>query len=213
MKMKLPLLIIAILLSTSLFADGYYPEPMTTDQPWTVTASIGTGRYQYLHNSSSKTALGRLAVGSDLVLTGDLAWGLELGVQNGNKMHLAIPYETLVFLQWLPVKTSLGPMIDVLVTAKTDPLIGSSFFAHIKGGFAYRKWQIEHQAINDISQLAAEVQAGVGYPITTLASLNLLYQGVFGNDPNLVINPNNKTAHITSIPSLHAVLLGLSVNI
>jgi hypothetical protein len=104
-------------------------------------------------------------------------------------------------------------MIDVLVTAKTDPLIGSSFFAHIKGGFAYRKWQIEHQAINDISQLAAEVQAGVGYPITTLASLNLLYQGVFGNDPNLVINPNNKTAHITSIPSLHAVLLGLSVNI
>ncbi len=213
MNMRFPLIIIAILLSKSLFADGYYPEPMSTDQPWTVTASIGTGRYQYLHNSSSATTVGRLAIGSDFVLTGDLAWGLELGVQNGNKMHLEIPYETLVFLQWLPVKTSLGPMLDVLVTAKSDPLIGSSFFAQVKGGFAYRKWQIEHQGINDITQLAAEVQAGIGYPLTTLASLNLIYQGVFGNDPNLVINPSTKTATLSSIPSLHAVLLGLSINI
>ncbi len=211
--MKLPLLIIAILLSKSLFADGYYPEPMSSDQPWSITASIGTGSYQYLHNSSSKTALGRLAIGGDLVLTGDLAWGLELGVQNGNKMRLAIPYETLTLLQWLPVKTSLGPMIDVLVTAKSDPLIGSSFFAQLKGGFAYRKWQIEHQAINDISQLAAEVQAGLGYPITTLANLNLIYQGVFGNDPNLIINTHTKTGHISNIPSLHAILFGLSINI
>ena len=213
MKMKFPLLILAILLSNTLFADGYYPEPISTDQPWTVTASIGTGRYQYLHNSSGKTALGRLAIGSDFLITGDLAWGLEIGVQNGNKMHLAIPYETLALLQWLPVKTSLGPMLDFLITAKSDPLIGSSFVAQFKGGLTYRKWQVEQQAINDISQLAAEIQAGVGYPITTLASLSLLYQGVYGNDPNLVINYRSKTGHVSSIPSLHAILLGLSVNI
>lgn len=213
MKMKLPLTIIAILLSRSLCADGYYPEPIPPDQPLSVTASIGTGRYQYLHNSSGKTALGRLALGNDMMLTGALAWGLELGIQNGNKMHLAIPNETLAILQWLPVKTSLGPMLDLLVTAKSDPIAGSSVFAQLKGGIAYRKWQIEHQAINSISQLAAEVQAGFGYPLTTLASLNVIYQGVFGNEPNLVINPNTKTGHITNIPSLHAVLFGLSVNI
>lgn len=213
MKMKLALLLIAILLSPSLFADGYYPEPMTTDQPWTVTASAGGGSYQYLEQSTSKTAIGRLAVSSDFVLTGDLAWGLELGVQTGNKMHLAIPYQALALLHWFPVNTSLGPMLDVLVTAKSDPLIGSSFFAQAKGGFAYRKWQIEQQTINDLSQIAAEVQAGLGYPVSSLINLNLLYQGVFGNDPNLIINPKSKTAHVTSIPSLHAVLLGLSVNI
>lgn len=213
MKMKLALLIIAILLSKPLLADGYYPEPMSPDQPWSVSASVGAGSYQYVHNSSSKNVVGRFAVAGDLVLTGDLAWGLELGVQNGNKMRLAIPYETLTLLNWLPVKTNLGPMLDVLVTAKSDPLIGSSFFAQLKGGFAYRKWQIENQAINDLSELAAEVQAGLGYPITTLANLNLIYQGVFGNDPNLVVNPNKKTAHLTNIPSLHAILLGLSINI
>jgi hypothetical protein len=213
MKMKLPLLIIAILLSGSLFADGYYPEPITQDQPWSISASIGNGKYQSLHNSSSKSALGRLALGNDLVLTGDFAWGLELGIQNGNKMHLAIPSETLAFLQWLPVQTSLGQMLDLLVTAKSDPLAGSSFFAQVKGGIAYRKWQIEHEAINNLSQIAGEIQAGFGYPITTLASLNLLYQGVFGNDPNLVINPYTRSGHLANIPSLHAVLLGLSVNL
>lgn len=213
MKMKFPLIIIAILLSSSLFADGYYPEPMPTDQPWSLVASLGNGKYQALHNSSSKTALGRLALGNDMVLTGDLAWGLELGIQNGNKMYLAIPNETLALLHWLPVKTSLGPMLDLLVTAKSDPIAGSSFFAQLKGGVAYRKWQIEHQDINSISQLAAEIQAGVGYPLTTLASLNLLYQGVFGNDPNLVINTYTKTGHLANVPSLHAVLLGFSVNL
>ena len=213
MKMKFPLLIIAILLSQALVAGGYYPEPMSQDQPWVLTASVGTGSYQSLHNSSSKTALGRFAVGNDLLLTGDLAWGLELGVETGNKMYLAIPNQTLVLLQWLPVKTSLGPMIDLLITAKSDPLIGSSLFAQLKGGIAYRKWQVEHQAVNDLTQLAAEIQAGVGYPLTTLANLNLLYQGVFGNDPNLVINVPSKTGHLASIPSLHAILFGLSVNI
>lgn len=213
MKMKFPLIIIAILLSRPLYADGYYPEPIPPDQPLSVTTSIGTGKYQYLHNSSSKTALGRLALSNDMVLTGALAWGLELGIQNGNKMHLAIPSQTLAILQWLPVKTSLGPMFDLLITAKSDPIAGSSLFAQIKGGISYRKWQIENQAINSMSQVAAEIQAGLGYPLTALASLNLLYQGVLGNDPNLVINPNTKTGHINSIPSLHAVLLGLSVNI
>jgi hypothetical protein len=212
MKMKLSF-IIAILLSHSLFADGYYPEPITQDQPWSISASIGSGKYQSLHNSSSKTTLGRLSLANDLILTGDLAWGLELGIQNGNKMYLAIPNETLALLEWLPVKTNLRQMLDLLVTAKSDPIAGSPFFAQLKGGLAYRKWQIEYEAINNISQIAGEIQAGFGYPLTTLASLNLLYQGVFSNDPNLVINRYTKTGHLANIPSLHSVLLGLSINL
>lgn len=213
MKMKLQLITIGILLSINVYADGYYPQLTSQDQPWTITASVGTGKYQQVYYKDGKTAIGRLALGNELMLTGDIALGLEFGLQNGNRMRLDIPYETLAVLEWIPVKTSLGPMLDLLVTAKSDPLFGSSFFAQLKGGVAYRYWQVEHRPIKEITQLAGELQAGFGYPITALASLNLLYQGVYGSDPNLKIYTATKTASISNIPILHAVLLGLTVNL
>ncbi|KGP63173.1 hypothetical protein EP47_06755 [Legionella norrlandica] len=213
MKMKLQLITIGILLSINVFADGYYPELTSQDQPWTIVASFGSGSYKHTYPKDTKTALGRLALANELMLSGDIALGLELGVQNGNKMRLNIPPETLAVLGWLPVKTTLSPMLDLLVTAKSDPLFGSSFFAQFKGGVAYRSWQIKLYPINDISQLAGEIQAGLGYPITALASLNLLYQGVYGNDPNLKLNINSKTASVSNIPVLHGILLGFTVNL
>jgi hypothetical protein len=213
MRMKLQLSIIGILLSTNVFADGYYPEPTSQDQPWSITASIGKGKYQHTYSHDGEAALARLALGNEMMLSGDIALGLELGVQNGNHFRLPIPYETLAVLEWLPVQTTLGPMLDLLITAKSDPLCGSAFFAQLKGGVAYRNWRIKQKSINDLSQLAGEIQAGFGYPITALATLNLLYQGVFSNDPNLQLNVYNKTGHVSNIPALHGVLLGFSVNL
>ncbi|MBL7479892.1 hypothetical protein [Legionella bononiensis] len=213
MKMKLQLFTLGILLSVNVFADGYYPELTSQDQPWTVIASVGNGRFQDIYSNDGKSVIGRLALGNELMLSGDFALGLELGVQNGHQMRLKIPNETLAVLEWLPVKTTLGPMLDLLITAKSDPLFGSSFFAQLKGGVAYRYWQVEHRPIKEISQLAGELQAGFGYPITALASLNVLYQGVYGNDPKLRIYNSTKTASISNIPILHAVLLGLTVNL
>ncbi|MDI1352242.1 MAG: hypothetical protein PSV35_05650 [bacterium] len=213
MNMKLQLFFIGILISIKGFADGYYPEPIPEDQPWAITASVGPGKFKHLYPKNSKHTLARLAVNNEMLLTGELAWGLELGVQNGNTMRLNIPPETLAVLEWLPVRTALAPMFDLLITAKSDPLAGSSFFAQLKGGIAYRYWQVENKAIKDFSQLTGEIQAGFGYPLSTLASLNLIYQGVFGGDPNLKINIYSKNGAITNIPTLHALLLGLSVNI
>jgi hypothetical protein len=211
--MKMKSIALGILLSLNACADGYSPELTSQDQPWSITASVGNGKYQNVYSKDGKTALARLALGNEMILTGDLVWGLELGLQNGNHMKLDIPYETLAMLEWLPVKTTLGPMLDLLVTAKSDPLFGSSFFAQLKGGIAYRYWQIEHKPINELTQLAGEIQAGLGYPVTALASLNLLYQGVYGSDPNLRLDTYTKTGRISNIPVLHAVLLGLSVNL
>jgi hypothetical protein len=213
MRMKLQLFAIGILFSINVFADGYYPELTSQDQPWSINASFGKGKYPHVYHNDGETALARLALGNELMLSGDIALGLEFGVQSGNHMHLQIPYETLAVLEWLPVQTTLGPMLDLLITAKSDPLYGSSFFAQLKGGVAYRNWRIRREPVNDLSQLAGEIQAGFGYPITALASLNLLYQGVFGSDPNFKLNIYSKTGHISSIPPLHAVLLGLSVNL
>lgn len=210
MKIKYITTFFGILFSLSAFADGYTPELLEMDQPWSVTASFGNGKYQ---RTTDSNAIGRFAVDDDILLTGKYAVGLELGLQSGNRLKLDLPIETLTALEWLPMRSSLGPMFDLLVTAKSDPLGNSPIFAHLKGGVAYRSWQINNEYIHGLSQLAGEVQAGFGYPLTALASLSLLYQGVFGGEPNFVVNPTTKTAHVSNIPALHAVLLGFSVNL
>ncbi len=150
-----------------------------------------------------------------MLLAGDIALGLELGLQTGNKMRIDIPKETVAVLKWIPVQTTLAPTLDLLITSKSDPLGNSAFFAQLKGGIAYRHWRIDHVSLKEeISQLAGEIQAGFGYPITALASLNLLYQGVFSSStPNFHVDPYSKKERLSNIPSLHAVLLGLSVNL
>lgn len=208
--MKLQSIFLGILCSFSAFADSYFPEPTSLDQPWTVIASLGEGTYQ---NSKNQSVLGRMALGNELFLSGDYALGLELGVQTGHRMNLDIPLETLAMLELLPVRTSIGPMLDLLITAKSDPLAGSNFFAQLKGGVAYRYWQAHNEPVNEFSQVTGEIQAGFGYPITALATLNLLYQGVFGNDFNVNVNPDTKAIHVSNIPTLHAVLFGFTVNL
>lgn len=213
MKMKLQLFTLGILFSFHVAANGYYPTSTTQDQPWSVTASVGNGKYQHVYHKDGQTALGRLALANELMLSGDIALGLEFGVQNGNHMRLEIPKETLNMLGWLPVRTNLGPMLDLLITAKSDPLGNSALFAQLKGGLAYRRWQMEQNKVNDLSQLAGEIQAGFGYPLTALASLNLLYQGIYGGNPEFVPLFTPKAGRISNIPVLHAMLVGLSVNL
>lgn len=209
MKMKLLIILSGILYSFYAIADGYLPEPNPADQTWSVSGSVGPGKYPH----SNTSPVGRFAVGNELFLTGAYLLGLEFGVQNSPKMTVDIPVESLTVLQWLPMQKSIGPMLDLLVTAKSDPLAGSNFFAQLKGGVAYRYWQAHHQPINDYSQLTGEIQAGLGYPITALATLNLLYQGVFGNEANPLINTETQTIRLSSIPTLHAVLFGFTLNI
>lgn len=203
---------ISLLLSFTASAGSFSPKLTSQDQPWSITASIGNGSYQVSSNDKS-SPLGRLALGNEMLLAGDIALGLELGLQTGRKICLNIPKETVQILKWIPVETTLAPTLDLLITTKTDPLGNSALFAQIKGGVAYRHWKIDRIPINEISQLAGEVQAGFGYPITALASLSLLYQGIYGNTPTVQVNRYSQKDNLTNIPTLHAVLLGFSVNL
>lgn len=212
MKMKLQLGLVGILLSFKLCAHSIAPAMTSQDQPWSVIASFGTSKYEYVNPKDKSTAVGRLAVGNELMLAGDYALGLELGLQSGAHLKLDIPKETLVLLGWIPARTTLGPMLDLLITAKSDPIGNSVFFAQLKGGVAYRYLEINQNSMKDVSKLAGEIQAGLGFPVSALANLNLLYQGVFGSDPEVQMNTNRKIEHISNIPPLHAILLGLSVN-
>lgn len=213
MNMKL-LSLLGILLSFNTFADGMGPSLTSQDQPWSITASFGNGTYKHIQNNDKQTAVGRLALGNEMMLAGDYALGLELGVQNGNRLCLRVPQDTSVHPGDQGVHTTLAPMLDFLITAKSDPLAGSSFFAQLKGGLAYRYWQMNQPSMTDISQLTGEIQAGLGYPISALANLSVLYQGIYGNDPFLSSkkSPYN-SIQLNNIPPLHAVLLAFSVNL
>ncbi|KTC90591.1 hypothetical protein OQJ18_00910 [Fluoribacter dumoffii] len=208
------LIIIGILLSFNAIAGDYFPKLTSQDQPWSVTASAGTGNYQ-ISSRDRNAPIGRLALANEMMLAGNIALGLELGLQTGTRIKLNMPREAFNALKkWIPMQTTLAPTLDLLITTKSDPLGNSSFFAQLKGGLAYRHWRDDRVPTNDIAQLAGEVQAGFGYPITALASLSLLYQGIFsGNGPNLHFDTYSKREQLSNIPTLHAVLLGLSVNL
>ena len=204
---------IGTVLSFTACAGNFLPQLTSQDQPWSITLSAGSVNYQVQSNDRN-SALGRVALGNEMLIAGDIALGLELGLQTGNKICLHLPKEdTLSIFKWHPVETTLSPVLDLLVTTKSDPIGSSALFAQLKGGLAYRHWKIERLPVNEISQIAGEIQAGLGYPITALASLSVLYQGIYGNTPNYLVSPYSKKENLTNIPTLHAVLFGLSVNL
>jgi hypothetical protein len=187
---------------------------MTEHHPWLVTGSIGFTDYQNMFHGDGETVVGRFALGKELFSRAALAFGLELGVQNGNAMRLDVSQETLDVLGGLPIQSTMKPMLDLLVTAKTNSLGVIPLFAELKGGIAYRHWQFEDRdSINDQSNIAGEVQAGLGYLVSDKASLGVFYQGVFGGNPDFQVNALNQTGLVKTIPIQNGVLLSLTLTL
>ncbi len=184
-------------------------EPVVENKyPWLISGSVGYTAFQQAGDSSGGALLGRFSIGKALYHVNHTMAGLELGVQNGNRMSLGVPQSTLDEMGSLPIWTTVKPMVDLLATLQ----VGSDrtpAYLLIKGGVAYRTWEMERQSINNLSQAAAEVQAGVGVPISKMATLNLLYQGVFGADNKFTVNPDS-SAYVYNIPVQNGVLLTLT---
>ncbi|WP_156812516.1 hypothetical protein [Legionella tunisiensis] len=180
------------------------------DNRWSVTASTGYTEYQNMYHNDGHSVIARMAVAAELLATTQSSFGIELGVQNGRSMRLGIPPGTLDVLGGV-VRTTVKPMLDLLITANSSPVTESLLFAQVKGGIAYRHWQIASYLIENKSELAGEVQAGFGYPITEVTSLNLLYQGVFGTTPKIRANSSMESWHLSNIPVQHGLLLGFSI--
>ncbi|KTC78002.1 hypothetical protein [Legionella brunensis] len=201
-------------LSFNALAGTYLPAVSleeTHGNRWSILASLGYGQYQHIYSDDGQTPLGRLAVAAELLTTSQTAFGLEVGVQNGNRMRVALPVHTLDVLSGGIVRTTVKPMLDLLLTANTTPINESLLFTQIKGGLAYRQWQMETDLIGNKTELAGEVQAGFGYPLTEITSLNLLYQGVFGGSPKLRQGSLGESWHFSNIPVQHGILFGFSV--
>ncbi|HVT61921.1 MAG TPA: hypothetical protein VHD33_00325 [Legionellaceae bacterium] len=183
-----------------------------TIHPWAVTASIGYTAFQNAYKGEGQTAVGRLAFDYAFFDFESILLGAELGVQNGNSMQLDVSQSTLDELGGSPIQTTVKPILDLLATAKSLPIADSPFFAQIKGGIAYRRWQFDDRtSINFLSNIAGEVQAGVGLALNRITNLSLLYQGIYGGNPDFIVNSTNETGTINNIPIQNGVLLSLSV--
>ena len=215
MKHKKYLLIgLSCLLSFKLMAGSYHSKtlaPVKEDKTWSFTASLGYTEYQNAFENDGKAALGRFAIGSKLFAIDQVHYGLEVGIQNGNQMRLNVPQATLDVLGGLPIQSTIKPMVDVLLTLKSDPFGKSNVFAHLKAGAVYRTWQFENRStIADKNKVDPELQLGLGYQINPHTSMHLSYERIFGKNPDFTINADNETASIKAIPKQEGILLGIT---
>lgn len=194
-------------------------------RPWSVIGALGYTWYDFgYHGGASadpsaqaaigdgQTAFGRFAIARDLVKLRAAQFGVELGVQSGNTMRLDIPQATLDLLGGMPVQADIKPMIDLLATATTEPLMSQCpVYSILKAGIAYRRVQINDRVtVNDLDQVSFELQAGLGAAITKRAQLTLLYQGILSGSTNFTVNTVAGTGHVSNIPTQNGLLLALS---
>lgn len=225
MRLKHMLIATGCALSLNAFAGTMGNAQIHEPGPWSVIGGIGYTNYERAYDGGpyadptaqhaigdGQTAMGRFAIARNIGMYRFVNLGLELGVQSGNTMRLGVPQATLDLMGGLPVQLDIKPMLDLLVTAQTQPLLDNTpAFGVIKAGVAWRRMQInERVTVNDISQAAFEVQAGLGMNISDRASLSLVYQGVFNASSNFTVNPSLGVGHISNIPNQNGVLLNLS---
>jgi hypothetical protein len=194
------------------FSSDALHDDIPAATSWSVTASIGYTNFENMYGNEGQTAVGRLAFDKGLLKIKQFEIGAEFGIQNGNSMRLKVSQTDLDLLGGSPVQTTVNPILDLLATVMVQPLKNTPIFAQIKGGIAYRSWQFEDRtSINPVSNIAGEIQAGLGVAISKRSRLSLLYQGIFGGNSNFVVDSNNEVAHVSTIPAQNGILLSMNV--
>lgn len=215
MLIKQTLLSLSCCVSLVSFAGsmGAPPSPPVVDPcPWSITGSLGYAGLSDAYGGQGQSGVGRFAMGKLFKNYGRSSLGWELGVQNGTNMQLQIPEATLDEIGGVPVTVSVKPLLDILATWRFTPVSTTAMFGEIKLGAAYRRMDVLiRQTVNNKSQFAGEVQAGIGLAISHVAKLSLLYQGIYGANLNFQANAATETGLISNIPIQNGVLLSLNV--
>ncbi len=228
MKLKQLVLAAGCVFSLHAFA-GTMGEVAQYDKSWSIIGGVG---YTWFENgykggpSADPVAQGaigdgqtpflRIAIGKDLGVWDygymqHVRWGGEIGVQTGNIQRLSASQAVLDELGGLPIQVNIKPMIDLLATATVAPMEGIPAFGLLKAGIAYRRLQInERVTVNDLSQVAFDMQAGLGMDVSEHGKLSLVYQGIFGGSTNFTPNTVDSTGHISAIPIQNGILLNLA---
>lgn len=178
---------------------------------WALTGGIGYTNFENMYQSEGQTVVERIAFDAELIQTKYALLGLELGAQNGNTMLLNVDKERLDELGGSVMQTTVKPTLDLLATCKIPILNHQPLFAMLRGGAAYRRWQFDDRAtVNFLANIAGELQAGLGVTLGEHASIDLVYQGIWGGNPNFQVNLSNETGTVSNIAIQNGLLLNLS---
>lgn len=197
-----------LMAATTFFANSPYDYPY---HPWSLVTSIGYTDYNHMLEKDGQTPVMRLAFQRRFFAIRNFAFGLELGIQNGNTMDV----DTTEFpeLGGVPVSSTAKPPVDLLATLKTPPLFNTPIIGQVKGGIAYYHWQFDNNdTMKNQLKIASEVQAGVGFIINEFFDINIFYQGIFGGNPKMHDKPYVTDYSIDKVPVQHGVLISLDLN-
>jgi opacity protein-like surface antigen len=201
-------------------AGSMGPQETTESHLWSVTGSLGYSWYNAGYSGDSspdafaqsaigdgQTPVGRFAIGRKLFNLYNLPIGLEVGFQTGNMQRARISQTVLNTIGGLHPQLDIKPLLDVLATLDWQPLASRPVFIPVKLGIAYRRLQINDRVtFNDLSQVAFEVQSGLGLWVNDRTEISVTYQGIFNGSTRYIINTDG-TGHISNIPRQNGVLL------
>jgi len=184
---------------------------------WYVLASMGHTTYQDAYRDDGNTVAGRLAIGCKALSWKKMNFGIEAGVQSGNRMRLGVSQSTLDLLGSLPIQSTIKPLADLLATAQIDLTNTGTVFALIKAGAAYRQWQFDRDTISNIKKINGELQAGLGIRLSSRTNLVAYYQGIYSGKVNFTVDSSagaaNATGKVHNIPIQNGGFLGIEVSV
>ena len=177
---------------------------------WTMEAAFGMAHYANVDANDGQTAVGRLSMGyaNPVLPYGQIS--VEVGIQSGNSMRLVLPKESIYELGGIPIDATMKPMLDILAGFKTEPLADLPFSVWGKGGIAYRSMRLDRESVPGLKGFSPEFQTGISYAINEKTGINIGYQYISGNKPELTVNPLTETGILCNMPSAQALLLGFS---
>lgn len=203
---------------------GTMGSVVEASRPWSVIGTLGVTWYNNFYNGGpgadpsaqsaigdGQTALGRFAIAKEMGTFKAVHLGAEIGVQSGNTARLGISQAAIDNVGGLLPQVTIKPLLDLLATASWQPFDSVPVYGLVKPGIAYRRLQVNDRvSFNDLSQIAFEIQAGLGVNVSERANLSLNYQGIFNGNTTYTINNTTFTGNISNIPTQDGILLSLS---
>jgi hypothetical protein len=182
---------------------------------WQIEAGMGYVKYRDASSSDGNTAVGRVALGFTPLHWKNVVMGLEAGVQSGNgSMKIDVAQDVLYQMGGTAISSTVKPMVDLLATLQIPLNNANSVFFTVKGGAAYRQWTFDRDTIPNITQVSPELQAGLGFKISSHAKLVAYYQGIYSGDMDFKAHPINdysSTGSVKNIPTQQGGFLGIEM--
>jgi hypothetical protein len=175
----------------------------------------GYGNVSGAYKQDGQVTQDRLALGLRVAEYSFLSFGAEAGVQSGNTMRLAASSTLINTAGGLPIESTLKPLLDLLVTVKSQILSNHPLFGILKGGVAYRQLVLNDRSStrDGLQKLNGELQAGLSYKLTDHATLTAFYQGIYsGANAGLTLSTVGDVS-ISRIPTQQAGFVGIEYSL